>query len=294
MKVGSLFSGIGGFDLAARWMGWRTVWYSEIDPFCNRVMAHHFPEATALGDITRIDWSTVEPVDLLCGGFPCQPHSVAGARRASDDERDLWSEFARAIRGLRPRYVVAENVPGLFTSESGRFFNRVLSDLAALGYDAEWQVLSAADMGAPHLRERLWIVANPRGGRCGQPKSGQDQQSGRTETERPSPAMADAPSHRWDPRWTGDVAQESGGGQPDRSRLGTHVPDPDDPGRREQWRGEPTETGHPTPQCRDWWRTEPAVGRVAHGVPHRVAQLRGLGNAIVPACAYHIFQRLTP
>lgn len=161
MKLGSLFAGIGGFDLAAESLGWSTAWVSEIDPAASFWLSQHFPDAPNLGDVTQVDWATVEPIDILCGGFPCQPHSVAGKREASDDSRDLWSECVRAVGVLRPRYAVFENVPGLLTSESGRFFNRVISDLAALGYVGRYDVLSAAECGAPHRRERVWIVAYP-------------------------------------------------------------------------------------------------------------------------------------
>jgi site-specific DNA-cytosine methylase len=160
MIVGDLFSGIGGFSLAAHWMGWRTAWFSEIDPYASRVLAHHWPDVPNLGDIRAIDWTTVEPVDVLTGGFPCQPHSLAGKRQGSNDERDLFDEIIRCAGVLRPRVIVLENVPGLFTSDAGRFFGRVLGTVAALGYDAEWRVLSAADVGAPHRRERVWIVAH--------------------------------------------------------------------------------------------------------------------------------------
>ncbi len=164
LTVGSLFAGIGGFDLAAEWMGWRTIWVSEIDPYCCEVLNERFPAAPNLGDCTNVSWhrqvAQLRP-DVLCGGFPCQPHSVAGERRASADDRDLWSQCVRCLRDLRPRYAVFENVPGLLTSESGGFFNRVLSDLAALGYDAEWSVFSAESVGAPHQRDRVWLVAYP-------------------------------------------------------------------------------------------------------------------------------------
>lgn len=160
-RIGSLFAGIGGFDLAAESLGWSTAWVSEIDPFASAVLAHHFPDAPNLGDITLIDWSTVERPDIICGGFPCQPHSLAGKRQASADTRDLWSECIRCLRELRPRYAVFENVRGLLTSESGTFFNRVLRDLAESGYDAEWRVLSASECGAPHQRSRIFIVAYP-------------------------------------------------------------------------------------------------------------------------------------
>lgn len=159
LRVGSLFAGIGGFDIAAESFGWSTAWVSEIDPFCCATLEARFPSARNLGDIRLINWNDVEPVDLLVGGFPCQPHSTAGRREGSADERDLWPEFRRAIGVLRPRYVVGENVSAVLTSERGRYYNRLVSDLAALGYAVEWDCLSAADVGAPHGRDRLWIVA---------------------------------------------------------------------------------------------------------------------------------------
>lgn len=162
MKFGSLFSGIGGFDLGLERAGMQCAWQVENDPFCNKVLFKHWPNVTRYGDIRKVDWSAVEPIDLLCGGFPCQPHSLAGKRKASSDDRDLWPEFAKAIRELEPEWVLAENVRGLLSSETGQFFGRILSDLASLGYDAEWQVLPAAAFGAPHIRERVWIVAYPK------------------------------------------------------------------------------------------------------------------------------------
>lgn len=158
MKVISLFSGVGGFDLALERLGHTTVAYSEIDPWACDVMRARFPTAVNLGDITQIDWSHIERPDILCGGFPCQPHSVAGKRAGAADARDLWPECVRALRDLRPRLALFENVRGLLSSGGGGVFNRCLSDLADLGYDASWQVLSAAAVGAPHRRERVWIV----------------------------------------------------------------------------------------------------------------------------------------
>jgi DNA (cytosine-5)-methyltransferase 1 len=157
MKVGSLFSGVGGFDLAARWMGWRTAWYSEIDPYACQVMARHFPNAMNLGDIRRIQGTKVEPVDLLCGGFPCQDISLAGKGAGIEGARSgLWSEFARLIGEIHPRWVVAENVSAL----RGRGLGTVLKDLDALGYDAEWHCIPASAVGAPHQRDRIWIIAS--------------------------------------------------------------------------------------------------------------------------------------
>ena len=162
---GDLCTGIGGFALAASWMGWTTKWVSEIDPYCVRRLAQRFPHAPNVGDLTTADWSLWPRVDVLTAGFPCQPVSYAGKRLAQDDDRWLWPDVARAVRDLRPRYVVLENVPGLLTRGMGD----VLGGLAALGYDAEWEVRSAASVGAPHERERVWIVAHADGVRCSGP-----------------------------------------------------------------------------------------------------------------------------
>jgi DNA (cytosine-5)-methyltransferase 1 len=161
VRVGSLCSGIGGFDLAARWLGWSTLWHAEIAPYPSAVFAQHFPDSRALGDLTTIDWGQVERPDVLCAGFPCQPASAAGKRRGTDDERWLWPEIARAVRDLRPRYLVLENVPGLLSVNRGGAMGEVLGDLARCDYDAEGVLLSAADVGAPHLRLRWWCLATP-------------------------------------------------------------------------------------------------------------------------------------
>lgn len=166
-----LFSGIGGFALASTWVwgkDYQNLGHSEIEPYACKVYHRHFPESECLGDVTKIGWERFTgTVDLLTGGFPCQPHSVAGQRKASADERDLWGECKRAVRLVRPRYALFENVPGLLTSERGGFFNRVLSDLAEIGYDAEWYTIGAWQVGAPHKRDRIWIVAYPVSARTG-------------------------------------------------------------------------------------------------------------------------------
>lgn len=126
-------------------------------------MGEEIKDVNRFRDVRECGKHNLEPVDLICGGFPCQPHSLAGKRKGSADERDLWREFARIIGEIRPNWVLAENVQGLLSSESGRFFGRVLRDLAACGYDAEWQCLPASAFGAPHVRERVWVVAYPVG-----------------------------------------------------------------------------------------------------------------------------------
>jgi DNA (cytosine-5)-methyltransferase 1 len=154
MTFGSLFSGIGGMDLGLTRAGMVCRWQCEIDPYACRVLAKHWPEVTRYGDIRDLD-DRLERVDLIAGGFPCQPVSLAGKRRGRDDPRWLWPEFARIVRLVRPRFVLVENAAGLASLGLGA----VLGDLSALGYDAEWSVVSACAMGAAHSRERLFLVA---------------------------------------------------------------------------------------------------------------------------------------
>ena len=158
-SVGSLFSGIGGLDLGLERAGMKIVWQSEIDPFACKVLQKHWPEVVNHGDIKQIDWATVEPVDIICGGYPCQPFSLAGQRRGTDDPRHLWPWVRDAISELRPQYAILENVKG-HLSMGGL---QVIGELAEIGYDAEWRVVSAAGLGAPHRRDRIIILANSSG-----------------------------------------------------------------------------------------------------------------------------------
>jgi DNA (cytosine-5)-methyltransferase 1 len=244
LTAGSLFSGIGGFDLGLERAGFCIAWQSEIDPYACKVLEKHWPSVPNLGDIRGIDFEKVERVFLLAGGPPCQPVSLAGKRKGTTDQRWLWPEFARAIRILRPPYVIFENVPGIL-SKGG---SDVLSDLAGLGYDAEWTVLSAADFGAPHLRRRVFIVAYPNrehddNGRYG---------AGSAVRERPQAVKVS--SNSLSPRFK--VFQRL------RFPSGSSGESVSDPG--------------------SWWASESGVDRVSVRVPHRVDRLRGLGNAVVP------------
>ncbi len=161
MKVLDLFSGIGGFSLGLERAGMQTVAFCEIDPFCWRVLAKHWPEVPCYDDVRTLTADRLETdritVDVICGGFPCQDISLAGIGAGINGERSgLWREYARLIGELRPRYVVVENVAALLI----RGLDRVLGDLAALGYDAEWHCIPAAAVGAPHRRDRVWIIAH--------------------------------------------------------------------------------------------------------------------------------------
>lgn len=157
LTVGSLFAGIGGFDLGLERAGMRIVWQSEIDPYASAVLRKHWPDVPNLGDIRNI--RNPPTVDVLCGGFPCQDISAAGKGAGINGERSgLWREYARIIGEVRPRFVLVENVSALLS----RGLGRVLGDLAALGFDAEWHCIPAEAVGAPHQRDRIWIVAYAR------------------------------------------------------------------------------------------------------------------------------------
>lgn len=164
LTVGSLFSGIGGFDLGLERAGFTVKWQVEIDEFARKVLSKHWPDVPKYGDIRAIDWATIEPVDVLCGGFPCQDLSCAGKRAGLREgtRSGLWFEYVKAIRAVRPKYIVVENVSGLLDNHA---LGRVLGDLAESGYDAEWAMFPASGLGFAHSRLRVWIVAYPTGKR---------------------------------------------------------------------------------------------------------------------------------
>jgi len=164
MRHGSLFSGIGGFDLAATWMGWENVFQCERDPFCRRILNFYWPKTKCYHDVQSFDPTPYRgTIDVLSGGFPCQPFSHAGKRMGTDDDRYLWPEMGRIIAVVRPRWVVGENVPGILSWSEGLVFERVLGDLEAEGYEAWAYVLPAGALGAPHKRDRVWLVAHAYG-----------------------------------------------------------------------------------------------------------------------------------
>lgn len=160
MNCGHLFNGIGGFALATQWMGWKNIMHCEIDPFCNRVMNHHFPNSKQHEDIRTTDFTIYRgQLDLITGGFPCQPYSTAGKRKGKDDERHLWPEMLRAIREVSPRWVVGENVRGIVSWNGGLVFDEVQADLEAEGYEVLPFLLPAAGVNASHRRDRIWFIA---------------------------------------------------------------------------------------------------------------------------------------
>jgi DNA (cytosine-5)-methyltransferase 1 len=161
MTHGSLFSGIGGFDLAAEWMGWQNIFHCEIGEFPRKILKHHFPNSICYEDIKKTDFTKHRgEIDIISGGFPCQPYSNAGKRRGKEDDRHLWPEMLRVIREVQPRFVVGENVSGLLTWNNGMVFHEIITDLENEGYETQAFVIPACATNAPHQRFRIWFIAH--------------------------------------------------------------------------------------------------------------------------------------
>ena len=160
LRHGSLFSGIGGFDLAAEWMGWDNVFHCEWMEFPRKVLDYHFPNADSYIDICKTDFKKyANKIDILTGGFPCQPFSLAGKRKGTSDERYLWGEMLRAVTEIKPKFVIAENVFGITNIDGGLVFEQVCIDLENEGYEVQPFVIPAAAKNAPHRRDRVWFIA---------------------------------------------------------------------------------------------------------------------------------------
>jgi DNA (cytosine-5)-methyltransferase 1 len=159
MRHGSLFSGIGGFDLAAEWMGWENVFHCEWMEFPRKVLDYYFPNADSHIDICKTDFQKYEgTIDIITGGFPCQPFSTAGKRKGTDDERYLWGEMLRAVQEIKPKYVIAENVFGITNIDGGMVFEQVCLDLETEGYEVQPFIIPSASKNAPHRRDRCWFI----------------------------------------------------------------------------------------------------------------------------------------
>lgn len=320
LTVGSLFSGIGGLDLGLERAGMVIKWQVENNEYCQRVLAKHWPNMKRYGDVRDCGADNLERVDLICGGFPCQPVSCAGKRQGVADQRWLWPEFARIIRELGPQVVLAENVPGLLSIDAGRVFGTVLRDLAACGYDAEWGCIPAAAVGAPHIRYRVFILArwigspselrsgcalaNP--GRNG---FGQFQQptsaianSSNTRTRSETMADTDCRGQQEFAEFDGEAELNSANRYPQRRHANgcsDDVSNDDGKGCADIQGQCATSEAHGSAfaganrrEPEGIWSPEPNVGRVADGVPRRVDRLRCLGNAVVPQVAEWIGRRI--
>jgi DNA (cytosine-5)-methyltransferase 1 len=290
LRVLDLFSGIGGFSLGLeRTGGFETVAFCEIEPFPRRVLAKHWPGVPIYDDVRTLTAERLAAdgigVDVICGGFPCQDISLAGKGAGLAGERSgLWSEIARLAGELRPRYVIVENVSALL----GRGLDRVLGDLAEIGFDAEWHCIPASAIGAPHRRDRFWLVAHAHGewretqSRLGTAIAGWSADhafGGGADVADAEGVFSDGGNvhARGDRESAGasNALRELGGSRPD-------VPDAHHPGLEGCWASERVSPEYPSVSGARWWSAEPDVGRVAHGVPSRVDRLKGLGNAVVP------------
>lgn len=271
MRVGSLFSGVGGFDLGLERAGMSVVWQSEIDPFAAAVLRKHWPSVPNLGDIRSIRGHAVEPVDVLCGGFPCQPHSVAGKRQGAKDERHLWPEFARLVRELRPRWVLAENVAGIRTTAA----DEVIGDLEAAGYTIWPLVVGLYAFGASHERMRVCFVAYA--------ESESRRLSGQPRIDGQVALATDDHGRRFErpdisirPRGQ-DEAEAVAARDSDSSRLA----------QRQGERSNACAEFSPAERT-DWGRSESPVVRRLHGIPSRLDRARRrerikcLGNSFSP------------
>jgi len=266
MKVLDLFSGVGGFALGLEKSGFETVAFCEIEPYAQKVLAKHWPGVPIYDDVRQLTADRLAAdgigVDVITGGFPCQDISTAGRQAGIEGERSgLWSEIARLIGELQPRYAIMENVTNLISGDSGRWFGRVLGDLAEIGYDAEWHCIPASAIGANHHRDRVWIVAYPSGGKW---------QPGAKE-QGVLRALQENGTIDCDTSGRGE-AHSSALAYPNSKRL---------QGRQRPIlsRGHIAE-GHD--RASHWWASEPAIQRMANGVPNRSHRLRCLGNAVVP------------
>ena len=304
----SLFTGIGGIDLAAEWAGFETVLQVERDPYCLKVLAKHWPDVPRITDVKEVTHESVDrPITVVSGGFPCQPFSAAGKREGTSDDRHLWPKMLRIVRELRPLYVVGENVSGLLSIDGGLVFETVCADLERTGYDVLPLHYPAASVGAPHRRDRVFIVAHTKGGRPQREHAstsgikvdierihteltGGGRERVVADTDEPRPQGRHCAELRecageWPTRAGGAyVADSRGGKRNTRAEEQRVLRALQRNGAIDNKADGPSET-----RGQQHWKFEPAVGRVAHGIPARVDRLRALGNAVVPQQAYPIF-----
>lgn len=311
MNHGSLFSGIGGFDLASKRVGWKNIFQVEIEEKARKILQKHFPDTQRYADIKDFDGRQyARHIDIISGGFPCQPFSAAGKRKGSADDRAIWFEMFRVVSEIRPRWVVAENVSGLLTIESGMAFERVCTDLESEGYAVQSFIIPACAVGAPHRRNRVWIVAhqNTNSGTDGRieaqrrqkqhrhavatdeirtsPNTGRkqtrakisgfncQQQISTAERKRTSQGHGLTDSSRTSPNTAGERLQKGIPG-----RLHRHAQRHSRHHLQPFWR-------------RSWLEVATELCRVDDGLPGRLDRFKHLGNAIVPQVAQAIFSAI--
>lgn len=282
MTHGSSFSGIGGFDLAAEWVGWQNLFNCEIDPFCQTVLKHHFPDAEQFTDIRTADFAVYRGlIDVFTGGFPCQPFSTAGKQKGTEDDRYLWPEMLGVIRVVQPRWVVGENVYGIVSWSDGLVFEQVCADLEAEGYEVQPYVLPACGVGAPHQRYRTWFVAH-------RADAGIEDVRERKDEILSGGVAADTDGHRFR-LWKGKQIAIGGSESP------THLSD-EIPG----WQDFPTQS--PVRRGDDGLSDWLDFDAVFEGIPTprrakaynrwREHAIKAYGNAVVPQVVLQIFETI--
>jgi len=278
MNHGSLFSGIGGFDLAAEWMGWNNIFHCEKDKKARAVLKKNFPYVESHEDIFKLDAKKYKgSIDIITGGFPCQPFSLAGKRKGRNDDRYLWPEMFRIIRESKPTYVVGENVYGLVNMENGKTLDKIYSDLENEGYKVESFIIPACSVGAWHRRDRIWIIAYSDG--CtNEPDTGRDGEKEKVQGIN-RPEICGGNVGRTDIEHRKEIITDT-----DTQRLQRNG----ERGKDQEWKNSKRFTRS---SCGTWngWEVEPGMGRVVNGLSGRVDRIKQLGNAIVPQVAFEIF-----
>lgn len=277
MRHLGLFEGIGGFMLAAEWMGWEHVAWVEWDKKCQLVLKKNFPKVKGYGDIKEFNGSEYwGKVDIITGGFPCQPFSNAGKRKGKDDDRYLWPEMLRVIREIKPTFVVGENVAGLVTMENGKTLDDILTDLEDEGYTIESFIIPACAVQAWHRRDRIWILAY-------------SINSANTSIERQKRKEEGLQRIGWKEGQSRkfDRTDSSFFTNSYKKRLEGNIKQ----GKNKEWKNTKRHIGSSS-RTRTGWQVEPSVGRVVNGVSGRVDRIKQLGNAIVPQVAYELFKAI--
>lgn len=271
MRHGSLFSGIGGFDLAAEWMGWENVFHCEFNEFCQKILKQHFPNSIGYGDITKTDFTEWRgKVDIVSGGFPCQPYSLAGKRKGRADDRHLWPEMLRAIREIQPSWIVGENVPGLLNWERGMVLAEIKADLEGAGFEVFPPcILPACSKNAPHRRDRLWVVAYSKSNfsRHGFSNEG--------------PATQEVPEKRFNEPFFATNTDSSGLQGKSNNGIADKI-----------WQKRNEQFSVSLPSTWEKFPTQPPVCGGNDGIPNRVDRIKALGNAVVPQVVFEIFKAI--
>ena len=313
LKHLDLFSGIGGFSLGLEATGgFETVAFCDIDKYSKKVLKKQWPNVKQYEDIKELNYGRLKtdgigPIDIITGGYPCQPFSIAGRKKGEEDPRHLWPEYFRLIKELRPSWVIGENVSGHIKLG----LDTVLENLESEGYSARTFSISASSVGAKHQRERIWIVANARqhGGRI--EPAGNSEGTGRGSletTERSADTDTISRSSEGEETLANSVElglEKHGHSETTESiKRGETMADTNVEGRQgriyrgqnKEWESQQRYFGRNSAahgqQEQNWWDTEPELGRVAHGIPNRVDRLKGLGNSLVPQIPYFIAQSI--